>query len=114
MDPLTTSIVYLLGAALRLGLPLGITALVVWLLRRLDARWQMEAERERARIPATATPSAPCWVARNCPAGRRAICPAYLNPALPCWQLFRDQQGQLREACLGCEVFIKAPVPVTA
>lgn len=114
MDPLTASIVFLLGAALRLGFPLGITVIVVWLLQRLDARWEIEAEKERTRVPATLTLSVPCWVTRNCPAERRAICPAYLDPTLPCWQLFRDQRGQLREACLGCEVFIQAPVPVTA
>jgi len=32
----------LIGVLIRFGIPILITALVVWSLRRLDARWQAE------------------------------------------------------------------------
>jgi hypothetical protein len=55
-----------------------------------------------------------CWVANNCSAERRATCPIYGHAEVLCWQYFRDKQGHLREACLGCPVFRSAPMPVPA
>ena len=121
MDVLSPFTVFLLGVALRIGLPLAATALIVWLLRRLDAHWQAEAERQQARAPvAAALPPerglrrTPCWVLNNCPAERRATCPIYGHADLLCWQYFRDRQGHLQEACLKCQVFRSAPRPVPA
>jgi hypothetical protein len=114
MDALNTFAVFLLGLVLRIGLPLGATALVIWLLRRLDAHWQAEAERQCARAPAAVKPPVPCWVMNNCPAERRAVCPAFAHPEVPCWQYFRDGHGHLREACLLCRVFRSTPAPVPA
>lgn len=96
---------------LRLGLPLAATALMVWLLQQLDARWQAEAERQQRATPRVVA-RVPCWEIRQCPPESRATCPAYAQPDLPCWQVFRDRQGRLAEACLSCQVFRDAPVPV--
>lgn len=98
-----------LGFVLRLGVPLGLTVLLAWWLRRLDARWQAEGEAtraRRARKPALATP---CWETRGCPPERRAACPAAARPETPCWQVFRDPGGELRPVCLECNVFRGAP-----
>ena len=116
MDALNTLAVFLAGGLLRIGLPLAVTAVIVWLLRRLDARWQAEAEWQRTLAPAAAAvaPRVPCWVTNRCSAERRAACPIYGHAEVLCWQYFRGRQGYLREACLGCQVFRHAPIPVPA
>src|SRR5574341_878058 len=68
---------------LRLGLPLAATALMVWLLQQLDARWQAEAERQQRATPRVVA-RVPCWEIRQCPPESRATCPAYAQPDLPC------------------------------
>jgi len=111
MEPLFTLLTVLIGLLLRMGLPLGATALIVWLLRKLDARWQAEAREARRQALfalAQAQPGAPCWTVRNCPEALRARCSAYARRDIPCWQLFRDPQGHLKPACLDCEVFRNA------
>lgn len=97
----------LLGFIVRIGLPVGVTALIVILLRRLDAHWQTEAE-----LPAVLAPvGPPCWEQHNCSPEKRAGCKAFQNAGIPCWQQFRKTDGTLRETCIGCEVFRQAPIP---
>lgn len=98
------------GVIIRFGIPVAITALAVWLLRLLDKRWQKDAEAKdlvkvRAKNPG-------CWNIKNCSEEKRAGCKAYQNSEFPCWQLLRDQEGRLRENCLGCDVFQGASIPV--
>jgi hypothetical protein len=107
VEPLTALAAYLTGLLLRIIVPVTVTALFVWLLRKLDGHWQSEAEQVRPRM----VNSLPCWVMRNCPTERRAQCQAFLQHDVPCWQMFRDPGGHLREACLTCQVFRRAPVP---
>jgi hypothetical protein len=104
-----------LGLLVRFGIPIGATALIAWLLRVLDLRWQREAEARRS-VPAVgaAARSVRCWEELGCPEERRQGCPAFARPDVPCWQAFRDAQGSLRPACLECVVFREAPVPLTA
>ena len=90
------------GFLLRLGIPIGITILIGWFLRRLDARWQAEAEAELAQLKTRTTP-VPCWEVFDCPPRLRDRCPAYLQPDLPCWECHRSN-GQLQSACLTCKV----------
>jgi hypothetical protein len=108
---------------LRLGVPLAVTAAVVWWLRRLDARWQAEAEAKSRRAlelkaaasgaaPPAAHPARPCWEERNCAESVREHCPAYLQPAVPCWLARRAADGHLPAACVGCDRFTPAPAPV--
>ncbi len=104
MEVLTT----LLGVGLRFGLPVAVTALAAYLLLRLDARWQAEAEAERM-LPSALAPWPPCWKQRDCSPARRRNCPAYHNPETPCWQHFRDARGWLPQACLVCDVFRRSP-----
>jgi hypothetical protein len=100
----------LVGFALRLGIPVLITLLVIYLLRRLDAHWQAEVEQEK-RSPAIT--KVECWKTKGCTPEQRRNCAALSSP-LPCWQVSRLKDGRLKEECLGCEIFLKAPLPTKA
>lgn len=96
------------GLLLRFGLPVLVTLFLVWIFRRLDSRWQAEAE----AIPGEAVPNRGCWKVHNCPEEKRAGCAAYQHQDKPCWQVHREISGRLPERCFGCEVFRTAPVPI--
>jgi len=100
------------GTALRLGIPLLITAVVVYLLSKLDAHWQAEASQQQPAYQ-LAPDQHPCWEQKGCAPEDIAKCAAYLDQNQPCWQTFRAKDGHLKEACLDCDVFHTAPVPVT-
>ncbi|MBI3161321.1 MAG: hypothetical protein HYZ23_02365 [Chloroflexi bacterium] len=97
------------GVFLRLIVPLGLTALIVFWLRRLDVRWQAEAEKERTAL---AKDSAPCWKEQGLSVDEIQL--RAEKDGKPCWQTHRLSNGYLREACLDCEVFLAAPVPAVA
>ncbi len=103
MNDLYGVIVVLAGIAARIAIPILITALAVYFLRKLDARWQ----REGAKMP-TKMEKPACWEIMGCSPALRKDCPGYLS-ALPCWQARRSSNGYLREECLACKVFLKAP-----
>lgn len=103
----------LAGIALRVGLPLALTALAAWALRRLDRRWQREAELSgRSQGRGAATGRVRCWEARGCAESAQTSCPAHSRPETPCWQVFREIEGGLPERCLECEVFLDAPLAI--
>jgi hypothetical protein len=115
MEPMMTFLMVALGFAIRLGVPVLVTVLAVWLLKRLDARWQAEADQMSAAALQRALAQEPhCWEINNCAPERRAGCIAYQKQNAPCWQHYRTPDGKLREACVGCKVFKQAPVPVVA
>lgn len=95
------------GVALRLGIPVLLTIAVTWWLRRLDAQWQREGRQARAPRQPSAAPA--CWEIRHCPLESRQTCAAYAQPETPCWQVFRQETGELRPACVDCPVFRGAP-----
>lgn len=96
----------LAGILVRLALPIALTLLAAYALRRLDQRWQSQAA---ARQPGPVS-VIKCWVLNDCPAEQRANCPVYQKQNLPCWQAYRDKAGRLPERCLDCQVFRQAPV----
>ena len=108
METFTAALAVVTGIALRLAIPIGITAIAIYFLRRLDTRWQAEAE-EQLLLPAVE--KAKCWEINGCTAEMRATCAGYQSEQ-PCWQAFREDNGYLQERCLGCDVFQKAPIPV--
>ena len=108
MEWLNTILTIILGLLLRIGIPLAVTAGVIYLLHRLDQRWQKEA----LSVPVVAPGGKPCWEVKECPEARRNGCSAAAQPRLPCWQVFRSKSGVLREDCLSCAVFRQASVPV--
>ncbi|MBI4732121.1 MAG: hypothetical protein HY781_08355 [Chloroflexi bacterium] len=97
----------LVGLLLRIGIPIGISLLVFFLLRRLDNRWQKEAN----LLPVAAMDQKPCWEVKNCSETKRKDCPVAAQPNVPCWQAFRTKDGLLKEACLDCDVFRQALTP---
>lgn len=112
MEWFEPAVAVIAGLLLRFGFPIAVTALIVWILRKLDARWLTEAEKVRVRPHSLGAEvrQVRCWETRECPPERRDVCPVYSQPDVPCWQIFRNDQGRLREACLDCEVFREAPV----
>ncbi len=114
METLTEAAVVVAGFLLRFGVPLVITALLAWLLRRLDSRWQAEAEAmEVTHWVGSKEQRLACWEARNCALSERRQCPAYQQPEMPCWHSFRDGNGALKEECLACELFLGMPLAIT-
>lgn len=112
---LETISVFLLGMLIRLGIPAGFTILVIAWLARLDSKWQEEAETAAGPVPARREIRNPgCWDVMACTPEQKAKCPAFVRQEIPCWQVFREKNGALREGCLGCSVFRKAPVPVSS
>ena len=109
METVNTILVLAFGLFLRLALPIGLTVFFIYMLRRLDARWQLEAE----QAPVQPLDQQKCWEIRNCPPEQLASCAAY-GADEPCWQVHRLQNGYLREECLSCKVFEQAPFPVPA
>jgi len=108
MEWLNTILTIILGLLLRIGIPLAVTAGVIYLLHRLDQRWKKEA----MSVPVVTLTGKPCWEVKECAEARHKACPAAAQPGVPCWQVFRSKSGVLREDCLSCEVFRQASVPV--
>lgn len=106
MDP---TIVFILGVLLRIGVPVAVSAVILYLLKRLDRRWQREA-----RVTPAIPRGKPCWEVKGCSKAQVKNCPAAAQPRVPCWQVFRGKDGVLKEACLDCSVFRQTPVPVKA
>ncbi len=115
METQTVAGAVLIGFLLRLALPVALTIFIVWALRKLDARWQAQGERQLHAQIALATAQRPsCWEQRGCSPEQRAVCPVCQQSDLPCWLVKRDSKGQLQQACLNCDVFLNAAAPVTA
>jgi hypothetical protein len=101
------------GLLVRFAVPIALTIFAVWFFRRLDRRWQAEAqERTQLQIALTTAKRTPCWEQKKCSEESRASCPVYAQKNLPCWQVLREKDGNLKPACLDCGVFRDAPMPV--
>ena len=105
MENLISLLVLIAGLLIRLAIPIVLTAVLIFFLRKLDTHWQAEAE-----LPQTVVQTTECWKIKGCTAEQRRICVAY-QAAIPCWQAKRLPNGYLREECLSCEVFTEAPMP---
>lgn len=105
MDTITAFFYIVAGLLLRLAIPIATTVLVVFVLRKLDKRWQSEADLQAVKVE-----KPECWKVKGCPPEKVANCTA-AQSTLPCWQVNRQVNGYLNERCLTCSVFIEAPVP---
>lgn len=105
MNDTSAALAVLIGLAIRLAIPVGLTILVVLVLARLDRHWQSEAG-----PAATGVRKPECWKTQRCAPEKREACAGYQSP-LPCWQVFRRSNGYLDPRCLGCPVLVAAPVP---
>ena len=107
-----TEIVFLVSMfILRLGVPLAITLLAAYGLRKLDERWQAEAEARQALTVQTSrptlqfSPNVHCWEKRGCSEETRRRCPAYQQSALPCWMARLRADNRVPGGCYGCTLF---------
>lgn len=106
---------FVLGVLLRVGVPLALTLVAALWLRRLDRRWQRDADEIRRAVGSKSGLGViRCWLLHDCAPERREACPAFLDQKIPCWQHFRDGQGRLAHRCLGCEVFRRWMAPKVA
>jgi hypothetical protein len=105
MDTLTSILAILAGLLLRFAIPVTGTLILIFLLRKLDAHWQAEAE-----VAPVTIEKVECWQVKGCSEEQRKNCTGATSP-LPCWQVHRRPNGYLQERCISCEVFISAPVP---
>jgi hypothetical protein len=104
METIISLLTILVGLLVRLAIPIAVTALLIVVLRKLDAHWQMEAQKP------SAIEKPECWKINGCPPEQIANCKGAASP-LPCWQAYRLPNGYLREECLSCKVFTDAPIP---
>ena len=116
MEWLDTFYYMILGLVLRFAIPISITGLIIIWLRWLDGRWQEEAEKYIRLVGNVSfwEGRTPCWDAKNCSPERRNSCPAYQNGQKACWQVLSEQDGRLKDECLGCNVFLDTAAPVAA
>lgn len=105
METMTAFLALCIGLLVRLALPIAVTLVMIYFLRKLDARWQTEAELRPVSVQ-----KPECWKIKGCSPEQQKNCVARISP-LPCWQVFRLPNGYLREECLSCKVFLDAPVP---
>jgi len=105
METIISLLALIAGLLLRLAVPIALTAVLIFFLRKLDARWQAEAE-----LPQLDVQNVECWKIKECSPEQRENCVAY-QTTVPCWQAKRLPNGYLHEECLSCEIFIQAPMP---
>jgi uncharacterized membrane protein YraQ (UPF0718 family) len=100
---------------LRLGVPLVITLAVGYWLRRLDAKWQTEAQAQweqeelPAELKALERPEQPCWEIKGCTEAQKARCPACKAWDIPCWVAQLRATGRLPAGCPDCALFSLSP-----
>lgn len=104
MEAITSLLYVAAGLLVRLAIPIAVTAVLIYGLRKLDARWQAEAQ---APVPVE---KPKCWEIKGCSPEDVENCIAGRS-SLPCWQVYRRPNGYLRDECISCEVFRHAPIP---
>ena len=104
METISSLLFLLAGLLVRLAIPIAVTAVLIYGLRKLDTRWQSEAQRP---VPVE---KPECWKVKGCTPEEIKNCIAGQSP-LPCWQVYRLPNGYLRDECISCEVFRQAPIP---
>jgi len=118
MDWLSQTAIIIGMFGLRLGVPLAITLLVGYWLRRLDAKWQAEAQArlaagqtqqkatEEAELEMYRLLEQPCWLFKDCPSSLRLHCPAYReNHDTPCWLARYRAERAIPTECYRCKRF---------
>lgn len=105
METLISFLYIVAGLLLRLAVPILGTILLVFFLRKLDKRWQVEAE-----LHPQVMEKPECWKTQGCSSQQIENCEAHKSE-LPCWQVYRLPNGYLHEECLSCQVFTEAPIP---
>ena len=113
MNEFSVILTLIAGLLLRFGIPIGITVLLVYALRRLDQKWQREVELEAQSelVQVSFFEKIRCWATNECSQENRDTCQAFLERGRPCWQVHRDISGDMQPECLDCSVFKGTPIP---
>lgn len=113
MNELSVILTLIAGLLLRFGIPIGITVLLVYTLRRLDQKWQREVElaAQAELVQVSLFDKIRCWATNDCSQENHDTCQAFLERGRPCWQVHRDVSGEMQLECLDCPVFKGAPIP---
>lgn len=106
METLGAFLYIIVGLLLRLAIPILGTVLLVYFLRKLDARWQAEAQLHQQLSMETSE----CWKIQGLSPQQAKHFEANQSE-LPCWQANRLPNGYMRDECLSCQVFTEAPAP---
>ena len=110
MEWLEASAIILTTIGIRFVIPIILTAGIVYFLRQLDAHWQAETK-ELTMLPGLIFEGPHCYEVNDCSPEQIAKCPVP-SQSQPCWHVFRNaKNGHLKERCLSCTQFTKAPVP---
>ncbi|MCO6450897.1 MAG: hypothetical protein J5I90_08950 [Caldilineales bacterium] len=116
---------------IRIGIPIMITIAVAVVLRRLDAKWEVELRQQAAAdpqpqpekpvrpsvgiqypqpLPATLTAidifGKPCWDIHDCQPAQKATCPAVAQPESPCWLAKFQSMGKMPDQCYNCGIYL--------
>lgn len=103
MNQFWTTTTLLLLLLLRIAVPISITFLLGWGLRKLDTRWRQEAEEKMIMVQQGLEKDArPCWDVNNCSEDTKKECRAFSHPLTPCWDLFKTEEGHLSTNCKEC------------
>lgn len=104
MDELTEILIVIGMFALRLGVPVGLTVAIGYLLRRLDSRWEAEARArpEVIRRHRAAAAQRPCWEERGCTESEKSRCAACQHTDIPCWLARLRSERRLPATCPEC------------
>lgn len=113
MDEFLVTVYMALGVILRIAIPLAITFLLTFFLRRLDNQWREEALQEQpgAAVLRELWLDNPCWEKMDCIQEQQENCPAFSQTETPCWEVFREN-GMLNPKCQVCEYRKELLIPV--
>ena len=111
MEWLPTTLAMILGILLRIAVPIIVTILFVYLLKKLDERWKSESDIGTGQ--ADQSGNIGCWDVNNCPAEKRVGMQGLPKPGHPLLAGVPGRKWQITRSCIGCDVFRHAPVPVT-
>ena len=113
MDNFLVTVYMIFAVLLRIGIPVGGTFLLAYVLRRLDARWREEAKQEQIAFPSMSSIwlENPCWTSNNCVGESRENGLAYLQTNSPCWDVFLVN-GNLNQKCQECSYLNEIPIPI--
>ena len=80
MEAITNVLIIVAGLLVRLAIPIIVTAALIFLLKKLDARWQDEAQ---IAAPVANIQKPECWKIKGCSPEQIKNCIAASSP-LPC------------------------------
>jgi len=113
MDEFTITISMVLGILVRIGIPVGLTAILAFFLKRLDSKWREEARQVQPGdgLLRDIWLNNPCWGETDCVEEQREKCAVFNQKKEPCWEVYREN-GSMQSKCQECEYRKELLLPV--